>query len=179
MEEKSKEGGPHTMERRFPKKFKVSPSGPDSHLDLGLPQAKKKLTFMLSSSADSRALRITFSGNVRASEESVGDRLEARATSGEVVEHFIPGFGVYGEEKTYDLPTPVEGTRLMARRSAEGDLTVWVSGYDLSEAENVQHGRKFVTVHRIGGKTVGYTIKDFLRNVNFHFNRAEMQLELE
>ncbi len=179
MEEKTRGGGPPKMERKFPMKYKISPTGPDSRLNLELPQVKKTLAFMISSSADSRALRITFSGKEKSSEEYFGERLEARTASGEIVEHFIPGFGVYGEEKTYELPTPVEGTRLMARRSAGGDLTVWISGRDLSKAASVQHERMFVTVHRIDGKTVGYTIKDFLQNVNFLFNRAEMQLELE
>ncbi len=164
--------------QRFPNRVKLPPAASDFVITLAVPKAKNTVNFMLGASADSRALKVTFSGEDAVGEEFTGQALTARGPKGESLSHYIQDFGVYGQDKTFELQTPEKNATLVIKRAGNGDLTVSVKGQDISKSQDMPGPKPYITIHRIEGKTVGYTVKDFLERVNQSFAHLVVQIQL-
>jgi hypothetical protein len=163
---------------RHPARFKIRPLPSDYIMNLALPKASRSISFMLTASGDSRALKVTFSGGMPMAEEALGRHIQSQGEDGKVKAQFIPNFGVYGAQTQYQLDTPEGDLKLMIRRSGNGDLTAWVKGNDIDKSSTrADKDRDYVLIHTHKEKTIGYTIRDFLDNVHQNFSHVLMQLE--
>ena len=163
----------------YPRKHKIRPLVEDSILNLPLANAEKKMHLTLRASPDSRALKINFSAEEVKREEFYGYGTAGLSADDKVVYQFILQFGIYDKEKTFELGTAKENVILMVRRTNGGDVSFWIKGNDIEKSKKEKHPSKdFITIHKIGDKTIGYTFTDFLDHVNESFDHVLMELEI-
>ncbi len=166
--------------KRYPGGIRLMPPEDKYALWIPLKNTKKFLGFVITAPLNCRDLKVGYSNKPIGDEDLTTYGRECRTESGEIVEYDLIGFGVYDKEQTYRLETPLKGKTLLLKRSNQGDLTVCLEGTDLSKAViSKDESRPYVGIHRIDGKTVGYTVDEFLDRVNAAFGLARFEIQLD
>lgn len=155
--------------------FKMRPYGDAAMVRLKAGDARKKLRMLIIARA--RELEIRFEGE-SVDEEFFAKWLEGRGKDGKITYLRIPDFCEHaGTAQRLSLPTPMDDIRLIVKKAANGDVSFFLNGADLEKAEaSPLPERTYILVHKIGEKTIGYTIKEFLLRVNSDFVFLDIEI---